>query len=85
MTFIISLTSVPSTVRLMSTFRELSGSGPVSDNCLVSVGYYGPQLYAMTETSRLWRINQDDLSAEKQVGRVQRPSARHSGPKLQLC
>ena len=54
----------------MSTVRDLRGSGDRSmDNCAVSVGYYGPELYAMTETNKIWRLNQDDLRAEKQVRR----------------
>ena len=54
----------------MSTFRDLrdSASRRTSDNCSVSLGYYGPELYAMTETNRVWRVNQEDLGAEKQVG-----------------
>ncbi|XP_043197396.1 carotenoid isomerooxygenase-like isoform X1 [Amphibalanus amphitrite] len=53
--------------RLMSTFRDLRGRGSATDNCSVNVGYFGTELYAMTETSKIWRLNQEDLGAEKQV------------------
>ncbi|CAG7832491.1 unnamed protein product, partial [Allacma fusca] len=46
--------------RLHTTFQTLSGTN-LSDSCAVSVGYYGEQLYAMTETNAIRRIDPEDL------------------------
>lgn len=34
----------------------------MTDNCSVSVGYYGDQLYAMTETNAIRRIDSETLN-----------------------
>ncbi|CAG7724263.1 unnamed protein product [Allacma fusca] len=46
--------------RFQTKFRKLSGKD-LSDSCSVSVGYYGDQLYAMTETNAIRRIEPMDL------------------------
>ncbi|XP_037074586.1 retinal Mueller cells isomerohydrolase-like [Pollicipes pollicipes] len=54
--------------RLMSIYQDMRGPDrSMSDNCAVNVGYFGSHLYAMTETNRIWKLNDDDLAAEKQV------------------
>jgi len=35
----------------------------MSDNCCVNVGYYGDQLYAMTETVFLRRVDPESLKS----------------------
>ncbi len=49
--------------RLQSDFESLLGKGtaPMTDNCSVNVGYYGDQLYAMTETNAIRRIDSETL------------------------
>lgn len=49
--------------RLQSDFSSLLGrnTDSMTDNCSVSVGYYGDQLYAMTETNAIRRIDSESL------------------------
>ncbi|CAG7733022.1 unnamed protein product, partial [Allacma fusca] len=46
--------------RLQTTFQTMMGKN-WTDNCNVSVGYFGDQLYAMTETNVIRRISPEDL------------------------
>ncbi|CAG7728634.1 unnamed protein product, partial [Allacma fusca] len=56
--------------RFQTKFRKLSGKD-LSDSCSVSVGYYGDQLYAMTETNA-------EITAEIAVTNARYPSYYHS-------
>lgn len=47
--------------RLQSDFQSLLGKSSMTDNCSVNVGYYGDQLYAMTETNAIRRIDSETL------------------------
>jgi len=54
--------------RLMATFQDLRGRPrDTSDNCAVNVGFYGSELYAMTEGNLLWRVSPEDLAAEERL------------------
>lgn len=48
---------------MQSDFQSLLGKrdAPMTDNCSVNVGYYGDQLYAMTETNAIRRIDSETL------------------------
>ncbi|XP_042227529.1 beta,beta-carotene 15,15'-dioxygenase-like [Homarus americanus] len=48
--------------RFMSFFTPLT-QNEVTDNCVVSVCYFGDQLYALTETNRMRRIDPETLAS----------------------
>ena len=50
--------------RLQATFEVLQGdrNADLTDNCSVNVAYFGDQLYAMTETTYIRRIDPEDLT-----------------------
>ncbi|CAG7834109.1 unnamed protein product, partial [Allacma fusca] len=49
--------------RFQSNFQSMIGKSKeaMTDNCSVNVGYYGDQLYAMTETNTIRRIDPENL------------------------
>jgi len=43
------------------TFTGLRGTSRLTDNCCVNVAFFGDQLYAMTETNVVRRIDPENL------------------------